>query len=381
MFNRYIIADVKMRLWLASGGRCEYPNCNQVLWKDEITQRMLNRSYIAHIEAVSKNGARYNDKLNKKNLNSFSNLMLLCDTHHRMIDNVNEEGIEPHIHHRAELLKKYKKEHEERIEFMSSLSSSRGSYPMVLKSNLEKYKVNFDLDDIREAMLPDRRPKTLQTIDIDLTKSSLTEKDDRFWEQNAFEIKMQLDAKIQQAPDGNEINHLSIFAMGPIPLIIYFGFCLGDIIDMNSYQKHRNAGWKWEGNNDKSNANYESIFPENIGNSSEAVLELSISGNITDTQYPEQLKSIPKFTFKAEHPSLFFLDAFEKLELFRKEIREFMKYIREEYPQITKLHMLAAVPCPIAIEFGRAYIKEDPKILIYNSSREERIFKFALEIK
>lgn len=380
--HRQIPISTKRKLWVVTAGRCQYPGCTELLWRDSVTYQELNKSYIAHIEAVSEGGARYNKILarDKSKLHEFSNLMLLCDTHHRLIDNVSSNGVEPHIHHSVDKLKRIKRSHEEMIEFMTSFNSLRNSYPMLLKCNMEKFKINFDIDDIREAMLPDRRPKTPQTIDIDLTKSSITEEDENFWRQNAFEIKQQLNFRIQQGPDRDEINHLSIFAMGPIPLLIYFGYCLGDIIDTNLYQKHRNAGWKWEENNEDSDFEYQTIFPQDIDNYTEGVLEISISGNITDNQYPEHLKNIPRFTFKADNPGFYFLNTYEKFELFRKEIREFMNVVREEYPQISKLHLLSAIPCPIAIEFGRAYMKEYPKIFVYNSSREERIFKFALEI-
>lgn len=380
--HRQIPISTKRKLWVVTAGRCQYSGCTELLWRDSVTYQELNKSYIAHIEAVSEGGARYNDSIakDKSKLHDFSNLMLLCDTHHRLIDNVNSHGVEPHIHHPADRLRRIKRSHEEMIEFMTSFSSLRNSYPMLLRCNMENFKINFDIDDVREAMLPDRRPKTAQTIDIDLTKFSTTEEDEKFWTQNAFELKQQLNYRIQQGPDGDEINHLSIFAMGPIPLLIYFGYCLGDIIDTNLYQKHRNSGWKWEDTNEDSDFEYQSFIPQDIDYHTEGVLEISISGKITDKQFPDHLKNIPKFIFKADNPSFYFLNTFEKFELFRKEIREFMKIVREKYPQILKLHLLSAIPCPIAIEFGRACMKEDPKILVYNYSREERIFKYAIEL-
>jgi hypothetical protein len=210
MAKRDISADAKRKLWIVTAGRCQYPGCSELLWRDDVTYSELNKANIAHIEAVNKGGARYNESLNKNELNSFSNLMLLCYTHHHLIDNVDKNGVEPHIHHPVDKLKRIKRDQEERIEFMTSLGSLRSSYPMLLKCNMENYKINFDIDDIREAMLPDRRPKTVQTIDIDLTKFSRTEEDEEFWEQNAFEIKNQLNYRIQVGPDGEEINHLSI---------------------------------------------------------------------------------------------------------------------------------------------------------------------------
>ncbi len=42
---------IKLRLWVKSGGNCQYDGCNIPLWKDELTQADMNKAYIAHIYA------------------------------------------------------------------------------------------------------------------------------------------------------------------------------------------------------------------------------------------------------------------------------------------------------------------------------------------
>jgi tetratricopeptide (TPR) repeat protein len=61
----------------------------------------------AHIEAESKAGPRYNDKQTPKQRNSFENLMLMCPTHHTIIDN------DPKTY-TVEALKEMKRKHEEK---------------------------------------------------------------------------------------------------------------------------------------------------------------------------------------------------------------------------------------------------------------------------
>lgn len=78
--------ETKTLLWVKAGGRCEY--CNAPLWKDTYTMTEMNAAYIAHIRAVSRNGPRWHPVLSKKLKKDISNLMLLCDKHHRKIDNM-----------------------------------------------------------------------------------------------------------------------------------------------------------------------------------------------------------------------------------------------------------------------------------------------------
>ncbi len=52
--------SVKTRLlvWVRAGGRCEYPGCNKLLLRDDLTATEMNRSYFAHIVADSPDGPR-----------------------------------------------------------------------------------------------------------------------------------------------------------------------------------------------------------------------------------------------------------------------------------------------------------------------------------
>ena len=54
-----ITIKVKTNLWRASGGRCEFENCNKPLWLHNATMSQMNKSYIAHIYAFSIGGPRY----------------------------------------------------------------------------------------------------------------------------------------------------------------------------------------------------------------------------------------------------------------------------------------------------------------------------------
>ena len=108
---------VKLELWTKSAGRCQFRGCNELLNRDGKTYAQMNRAYIAHIVADSPGGVRGDEELSPKLAKEFSNLMLLCDAHHRLIDNPSNENI-----YTVELLKTYKKEHEERIEYLTGIN-------------------------------------------------------------------------------------------------------------------------------------------------------------------------------------------------------------------------------------------------------------------
>ena len=81
-------------LWAISGGRCEYDGCNEVLYTDILTKKRYNTAYIAHIVADSPDGPRGDTERSSLLANNISNLMLLCDRHHRLIDKEDVQSID-----------------------------------------------------------------------------------------------------------------------------------------------------------------------------------------------------------------------------------------------------------------------------------------------
>ena len=74
---------VKLRLWVAAGGRCQCPGCNDPLYRDDLTLAEMNRSNVAHIIAEKPGGPRGDEVLSAQLAGEFSNLMLLCYDHGR----------------------------------------------------------------------------------------------------------------------------------------------------------------------------------------------------------------------------------------------------------------------------------------------------------
>lgn len=72
-------------LYLKSGNLCMYPDC---------AERILDKSGvvvgdICHIEAAEKGGERFNPQSSNEERRQFKNLMLMCQRHHRITNDVN----------------------------------------------------------------------------------------------------------------------------------------------------------------------------------------------------------------------------------------------------------------------------------------------------
>ena len=74
-------------LWSRSGGFCSFPDCKVICVLEATDKdRSATIGQIAHIEARSDSGPRSNPSLSDQERNSYANLILLCPTHHRLVD-------------------------------------------------------------------------------------------------------------------------------------------------------------------------------------------------------------------------------------------------------------------------------------------------------
>lgn len=363
---------VKLKLWTKSGGRCQFRGCNELLYRDDKTYAQMNRAYIAHIVADSPGGVRGDKELSPKLAKEFSNLMLLCDTHHRMIDDPSNGA-----KYTVELLQTYKKEHEKRIEYLTEIQENYKSHLLFFKDNIGNRKTEIEFEDARLAILP-RFPASNNFIDIDLTHGAYRDHEENYFQDKQKEISRLVETKLRQLSD---VQHLSVFAFASIPLLIHFGYELGDTISADIYQRHRSTNsWKWQ-DNDMSGFQYvieENLVEEEAENGVVA-LNLSLSGTIQDKEIESVLeKPYSSYKLTITKPSPNFLKSEKQLDLFKAEIRTLLRRIRETHGHNCEIHLFPAIPLSIAVSIGCILLpKTDPTIHVYENNEG---FSYALTI-
>ena len=130
MSKTKIPEKIKIILWGLAAGRCEYNGCNEKLYEDPLTRSQFNQSYIAHIIADEPGGPRGDLILSPRLSADISNLMLLCDRHHRLIDKEDVAG------HPVERLTEMKRKHEERIDLLTTIKDEKRSNVVLYGSNI-----------------------------------------------------------------------------------------------------------------------------------------------------------------------------------------------------------------------------------------------------
>ena len=363
--------DTISKLIVNAGGRCSFLGCNEYLLKDSLTLKKYNASNVAHIIARKINGPRGNNPLPLSKRNEIDNLILVCRKHHALIDNREYANKYP-----IDLLLKYKHEHERRIFRLTGISPKRKTQVICFKYQIGNELVKITEEDIYEALYP--YYPTDNNIVIDCTNGDVGTKD--YYDNIAIDIKSRIDrmTQLQECPE-----HVSVFALAPMPLLIYLGYCLSNKVKTELYQRHRSIPetWKWPKSRSDVDFKFEKI---KSGVKSNVALIISLSGSIDVKDLPQNISSkynIYRITLKTGIPTPVFLKSKKTLNNFKNIYQVAIRTIKKD--QNTKtIHLFPAMPAPIAVLCGRELLKKiDPDILVYDNNKQNGGFYPVLTIK
>lgn len=374
MSKTAIPKKIMTQLWTLSAGRCQYKGCNQPLWRDELTLGKMNTAYIAHIVADSPDGPRGDAVRSELLAKDFNNLMLLCDAHHRLID------IEDIDSHPEDLLLEMKKEHEKRIELLTSILPENKTHLVFFGANVGKQSSPITFKNCVQAILPDKYPTENYGTELGMVNSSILDDEKLYWEMENANLVRQFKEKVEPLRLHNPIKDFALFTIAPQPLLIKLGTLFSDIYEVDVFQKHREPStWSWQ---DKSDFNEFTLIPPDDF-SGIPVLNLSLSATITNERIDAVFngEKLSIWTITHDNPNNDFLKTRAILSQFRKLIRKFFDTAKAKHGQDSVLHVFPAMPISASVEFGRVWMpKADFKMMIYDQNKNREGFHPTIEI-
>ncbi len=277
----YIPEKVRTRLWGKAGGRCEYEGCNKPLWFDELIKLEFNNAYIAHIIADKPDGPRGDKSLSEELKADTSNLMLLCDSHHRLVD---KEDV---IGHPVERLRDMKRKHEARVELLTDIQPQKQSNIVLYGARIGEHHTHLSFEKAAAAMIPERYPASNRAIELSLKNSSFQDDEAQYWSIEQEHLRRQFDERVKARLASGEIGHFSVFALAPQPLLMELGALLSDISAAEVYQLHREpSDWRWQEHPD--GFEYSVVEPDSFDGA--PALNMSLSATIISDRISEVLK-------------------------------------------------------------------------------------------
>ncbi len=374
-WRRTIPNDIKIMLAVRTAGRCEFRDCNKFLFRHPVTGLAGNFAEFAHIIAFQPGGPRGDTARRPKIINDVSNLMLLCQSCHKLVDD--REDLYP-----IPTLRAYKRSHEERIYVLTSSKKTNITSVITVVSRVRGQNVEILDSDIDEALRP-RYSERGRDCDIDLHSYG-----DLNGDSTSAAVKA-ITANLQRfyglAFSGSHAGHVSVFALAPISLLAHLGSQLSNKVTTDIFQRHRSTEtWKWK--EGKGNLDFSVNLLKRGTDPTKVALIVSVSGQIALTDLPDDiLKShfIYEIKTAAEVPQTDLLKTRADLERFRQKYEEWQGDLtRNHQGRVRAVDVFPAVPAPIAIMLGFARLPQvAPTLRIYENEPHNGGFKMSLEVK
>ena len=366
---------VELQLWARTAGRCQFRGCNGLLYIDTVTKKRSNLGQISHIVAVSPDGPRGDPIRSPQLATDIRNLMLTCRDHGKVIDDA-----EKVVDYPEELLLEYKREHEQRIQMLTNALEDAQTHVILFQAAVDRQSVEIDEKAAFRAILP-RYPAEEHALRIDLSDVS-TPLDRPGYELLADTLTRQVREFLGRRPDGRRMTNISVFGLAPVPLLIHLGHLLGDLDHVDLFQRHRDSeNWEWR-EEEESHDFYQMVPPLGPVDAAGAVaLVLSVSANIKPDEIDEAVGgNATVYELRVSDPSRDFLRSRRRLEVFGWEVRRLLDLLQENLGHEDRVHVLAALPAPMAIALGRYAKRRHPPLVIYDYQQATRRFEPVLTI-
>ena len=367
-------ARTTLFLYVRAGGRCEFDGCNEY----DPTETPGNYGEQAHIWGFKERAARGTapGRPAADEINQVDNLILLCPQCHHHVDVVAPEDFP------VEVLRGIKADHEARVRTLTKIAKNRDTVPIVLKGIVAGRPVDVSDEEMQSAAAPSY-VKQRRRVEIDLTGVP-DSPDPEYWATTSRAIDAEVHHLRSLRTEPGKTLRVSVFGLGPIPLLVHLGACLNDKLDVELFQLHRSPkSWSWkEGEGD---ARYSTRRLTDYERAAEPALLVNLSGRNRVESIPTDAvvegTSVYELTLDGQDASPLFLNTRGDLNRFEREYIRAMATIREAHPSVSRIHLFPAVPAPVAIGLGLWRLpKVDPTLVVYDRDKRAGGFVRTLEI-
>ena len=301
--------------------------------------------------------------------------MLVCHGCHRKLDKDKDGG-----RYAAQLLQQWKQSHERRVETATAIGTDKHSHILLYGANIGAHSTPLSYRHTAPALFPYRYPASDAPIQLSTVNSSFIDKDAEFWAVEAKNLARKMQQRVRERIATGDIDHLSVFALAPQPLLILLGTMLGDIIPSDVYQLHREpAGWAWP-QTTMETPTFEIGRPDRkVG---PPALVLALSGTVaTDRIIAVAGESASLWTISVPMPHNDVIKTREQLRQFRSVARLVFDEIKAVHGQKSLLHVFPVAAVSVAVEFGRVRMpKADMPWRIYDQVSGRKGFVAAVDV-
>jgi hypothetical protein len=354
-----ITDKVRRVVWVRSGGRCFICDTDllvgdfaddSVYYLDELAGKAIGD--LAHIVGAvdSPVSPRGKDDPEIEDRESFENLALACPNHNRQIDSDN--GQEQFT---VETLRRWKQQHEYSIGVATAAAAGDRTLPLRVLGNIEGGAVEARPNECIRAILAaeqrmpgwndDRYDRA--TVDIDMRNIPGT---GTAYYRIAASVIDEGVARLMAKHQAGHLERVSLFAAAKVPLLVYLGHTLDDVIATAVYQRHKvEQTWEWPADDTHPAFTVDTLT---LTESTELLLLIGVTARPDVERLSEELRALPRLTLYADEPGDSVINSPAALEDFDRAVRGV--YTTIDNSPVTRVHLVAAVPMSAAVILGRA---------------------------
>lgn len=368
--TRKVKEPTRVLLCVRAGGRCEFDGCNAYLFEDGLTLTVGTFAEMAHIVAFKEGGPR-GGAPRPGDINGIDNLMLLCPNHHKEVD-----------HHPSrytvQTLREYKASHEERIKHLTGLGPDRKTAVLVVQGQISGSPATIPFDQVYEATAP-RYPLSRIPLTIDLNQ--FEDSGGSYFEQGRRLIRDRVRPLLAPEGDGARAGHVSVFALGRIPLLVCLGRELGSTVETELFQHQRDTRrWTW-----KSRGKIVKYRVRKVqsGSRTRVAVAVSLSGKVHPSALPKEMKgaTVYEIGLAGTTPAVGVVRRREDLAGFQRAYQQFLGRLVSEHGRLGVIDLFLAVPPPVAILCGSEPLpKAHPKLRVWDLEKKSGDYRFVFEV-
>jgi 5-methylcytosine-specific restriction endonuclease McrA len=373
-----ITDSVRNALWARTAGRCTI--CNRRLLGDHRTylHSVLLAELAHNIGATDGDESpRSVDNDGVDDTEAEENLLLLCHDCHKIIDDGNHIDFFP-----PEKLRQIKESFERRIEMVTENGGLTRTAALRLGCMIRGSLAMASRREIAETLLAVNYLGLVETQRSgDFTCRITGSAGGRgFWDAAQQSIDDVL-TQVRQAIDSGDVEHISVFAIAPVPLLVYLGSQLDDKTPTRLFQKHRDqfVGWSWSDHGDP--VEFEVTSPDQEASAHDVVLICALTSEVNRAAFPDALNGFPVIEVRptevSPRPTL--LAHEQSLVNFGEQWRVALATAEARFPNARRWHLVASAPVTASIESGRAFVRDiHPPVAVYE--RTDHAYEAVLRV-